>query len=173
MSENKFEVAERVLHSINLNRGNLWEKISLFHEKIINIGGIEHECGKPQEEDLKKVAPIKQHIEGGFYTRELFMPKGAVIVSMIHKQQHPSFLLKGDVSYLLDNGEVNRIKAPHTIFTQIGTQRVFVVHEDSIFADVYKTDAQTFEEAEADVYTMDYKEVINLLNKEKWQELHR
>ena len=160
MSENKFEVAERVLHSINLNRGNLWEKISLFHEKIINIGGIEHECGK-------------QHIEGGFYTRELFMPKGAVIVSMIHKQQHPSFLLKGDVSYLLDNGEVNRIKAPHTIFTQIGTQRVFVVHEDSIFADVYKTDAQTFEEAEADVYTMDYKEVINLLNKEKWQELHR
>ena len=62
---------------------------------------------------------------------------------------------------MLDNGEVNRIKAPHTIFTQIGTQRVFVVHEDSIFADVYKTDAQTFEEAEADVYTMDYKEVIN------------
>jgi len=172
MSEDKFEVAERVLHSINLNRGNLWEKISLFHEKILSIGGIEHECGQPQEEELKKVAPIKQHIEGGFYTRELFMPKGGVIVSMIHKQQHPSFLLKGDVSYLLDNGEVNRITAPHTIFTQIGTQRVFVVHEDSVFVDVYKTDAKTFEEAESDVYTMDYKEIINLVKKEKWQELH-
>ena len=171
MSEDKYEVAKDVLKSITLNRGNLWEKINLFHKKIISLGGIEHKCGQPQEAELKKIAPLKQHIEGGFYTRELFMPKGAVIVSMIHKQQHPSFLLKGDVSYLLDNGEVNRITAPHTIFTQIGIQRVFVVHEDSIFADVYKTDATIFEEAEADVYTMDYKEVIKILNKEECQQL--
>ena len=76
---------------------------------------------------------------------------------MIHKQQHPSFLLKGKVSYLTDEGIVETIEAPHRIFTQTGTQRVLYIHEDTEWCCVYKTDAETFEEAEADVYTDDYK----------------
>ena len=87
------------------------------------------------------------------------MPKGSIVVSMIHKQQHPSFLLKGKLSYLTDEGNVVTIEAPHKIFTQIGTQRVLYIHEDSEWCCVYKTDAKTFEEAEADVYTNDYREL--------------
>jgi hypothetical protein len=100
------------------------------------------------------------------------MPKGSVVVSMIHKQNHPSFLLKGELSYLTDDGEVVTIKAPHKIFTKIGTQRVFYMHEDCTWCCVYKTDAKTFEEAEADVYTNDYKDLPNeliLKNKLLWQ----
>ena len=122
---------------------------------------------------MKQIAPLKQNIEGGLYTREIFMPKGSVVVSMIHKQQHPSFLLKGELSYLTDEGEVVRIKAPHKIFTQIGTQRVLYIHEDSEWCCVYKTDAKTFEEAEADVYTNDYRDLPKELiekNKKLWQE---
>jgi hypothetical protein len=93
---------------------------------------------------------------------------------MIHKQQHPSFLLKGKVSYLTDAGEVETIVAPTTVFTQIGTQRVFYVHEDTSWCCVYKTDAKTFEEAESEVYTEDYKdlplELIMNKNKILWQD---
>jgi len=163
MYTNEFAVANNVLGSISLERGNLWQKISAFHDKIIEAGGIKHECGSPQSTEFQEIAPLKQHLEGGLYTREIFMPKGSIVVSMIHKQQHPSFLLKGKLSYLTDEGEVVTIEAPHKIFTQIGTQRVLYMHEDSEWCCVYKTDAQTFEEAEADVYTMDYKEIINIL----------
>tara|TARA_R110002051_G_scaffold151019_2_gene223580 strand:- start:902 stop:1429 length:528 start_codon:yes stop_codon:yes gene_type:complete len=163
------QAGQDVLSSIILKRGMLWEKIEEFNQNIKALeGAVSHKVGNPQEEEMKAVFPLKQHIEGGLYTRELFMPKDSVIVSMIHKQQHPSFLLKGKVSYITDEGEIKTIKAPHTIFTQIGTQRVFYMHEDSDLCCVYKTEAKTFEEAEADVYTDNYRELPKeLINKNK------
>ncbi len=84
---------------------------------------------------------------------------------MIHKQQHPSFLLKGKVSYIADNGDVKTISAPHTVFTQVGAQRVIYPHEDSIWACVYKTEATNVEDAELEIYVEDFEklghEVIN------------
>lgn len=153
-------IAKQVLGSIPKIRGLMWEKIKEFQTKLEKMNGyVGHEAGTPQSEELQKIAPLKQHIEGGLYTREIFMPKGSIVVSMIHKQQHPSFLLKGKLSYLTDEGNVVTIQAPHKIFTQIGTQRVLYIHEDSEWCCVYKTDAKTFEEAEADVYTNDYREL--------------
>jgi len=165
----ELQVAHDVLSSIILKRGLLWEKIDEFKTQLNKIDGVvNHTVGMPQEEEVKELFPLKQHIEGGLYTRELFMPKDSIIVSMIHKQQHPTFLLKGKVSYITDEGEIKTIKAPYTIFTQIGTQRVFYMHEDSDLCCVYKTEAKTFEEAEVDVYTDNYMELPQeLINKNK------
>ena len=168
----ELQVAHDVLSSIILKRGLLWEKIDEFKTQLNKIDGVvNHTVGMPQEEEVKELFPLKQHIEGGLYTRELFMPKDSIIVSMIHKQQHPTFLLKGKVSYITDEGEIKTIKAPYTIFTQIGTQRVFYMHEDSDLCCVYKTEAKTFEEAEADVYTDNYMELPKeLKNKVLWED---
>ena len=167
--------AEDFLMHVAEKSGLMWEKIEKFVEELKLIEGVVfHECGEPQEEWMKKDYPLKQHIEGGLYTRELFMPKGHFIVGMIHKQEHPTFLLKGELSYLTDDGKVVRIKAPYRIFTQIGTQRLLYMHKDSIMCCVFKSDAKTFEEAEEDVFTSNYKtlpiEIIErkaLINKNK------
>jgi hypothetical protein len=63
------------------------------------------------------------------------------------------------MSILLDTGEVQRIKAPMKVMTDIGTQRVGYMHEDCTWACVYRTDATTIEEAERDVYTEDFREL--------------
>ena len=174
MDKKDTALAKTILGEISAKRGMMWEKIATFSKQLNEIEGtINHKAGDKQSEAMKQIAPLKQNIEGGLYTREIFMPKGSVVVSMIHKQQHPSFLLKGELSYLTDEGEVVRIKAPHKIFTQIGTQRVLYIHEDSEWCCVYKTDAKTFEEAEADVYTKDYRDLPKELiekNKKLWQE---
>jgi len=166
-----------MLSNIATYRGVLWEKIEQFEELLKQQeGAVEHEAGTSQSAQMQETFPLRQHIEGGLYTRELFMPQGSVVVSMIHKQAHPSFLLKGKVSYLTDEGEVKTIVGPHRIFTQIGTQRVFYVHEDTEWCCVYRTDAKTFEEAEADVYTSNYRYLpAEVLNKriELWQELEQ
>jgi hypothetical protein len=152
--------AIRVIEELGLETGLMWDKISSFSEKLKSFeGAVSHSAGEAQSEILKEQYPLKQHIEGGIYTRELFMKKGSIVISMIHKQKHPSFLLKGKVSYLTDKGEVDTISAPHTIFTQEGSQRVFYVHEDTQWCCVYKTDAETFEEAELDVYVDDYRDL--------------
>jgi|TARA_R110000803_G_scaffold38013_3_gene82043 hypothetical protein len=163
-------IGKEVLESIPLMRGMMWEKIEEFGElmKIHLDDCVSHLPGEKQSEELKEIFPLKQHLESGIYTRELFMPKGSLVVSMIHKQNHPSFLLKGKVSYLTDEGIVETISAPHTIFTKEGAQRVLYIHEDTDWACVYKTNAITFEEAEADVYTFDYKSLPKaLINKKK------
>lgn len=168
---------EDVLHYIYPDRGLLWESIEDFNEKLKEVDGyMEHKPGDSQSEELKEMFPLKQTLEGGLYTRELFMPKGNIIVSMIHKQQHPSFLLKGKVSYITDEGDVKTIFAPTTIFTQIGTQRVLYIHEDTEWCCVYKTNKKTFEEAEADVYTNDYRTLPQeIISKRKllWQESYQ
>ncbi len=174
IDEQQSLVAERVLGGIPQLTGVMWEKIEQFQKKLGTFqGGITHQAGDEQCEELKKTYPLKQHIEGGIYTRELFMPKGSIVISMIHKQSHPTFVLKGMFSYLDDKGVVRIVKAPHKIFTKVGAQRVFYVHEDTILVGVYKTKAKTFEEAEADVYTNNYKDlpkkVINKIKK-LWQE---
>jgi hypothetical protein len=165
---------EDVLKYVNRNRGILWERIAEFKEQLKSAeGALEHKAGTEQSEEMKAVFPLKQTLEGGLYTRELFMPKGSVVVSMIHKQQHPSFLLSGKVSYIDDKGEIVTIEGPRVIFTQIGAQRVLYIHEDTNWCCVYKTDAKTFEEAEADVYTDDYRDLPNTViikKRELWLE---
>ena len=93
----ELQVAHDVLSSVVSRRGIMWDKIESFQKYLNTLKGtVNHKAGTEQSEILKDTCPIKQHIDGGLYTREIFMPKGSLIVSMIHKQNHPSFLLKGD-----------------------------------------------------------------------------
>lgn len=177
VDSNESLLAKKVLGDIPQLTGIMWDKIKTFEDKVKGLdGAMSHQSGEEQSEKMKQVFPLKQNLEGGFYTREVFMPKGSVVVSMIHKQDHPSFVLKGLVSYLDDKGVVRTVKGPHKIFTKIGTQRVIFVHEDTTWCGVYKTNAKTFEKAEADVYTNNYndlpKKVIKKFKK-LWQELQQ
>ncbi len=165
---------EELLYAVHNNKGLLWDKISSFQSQVRELQGVAtHELGAPQEDLMKEYYPLKHHFEGGLYTREIFMPKGHVTVSFIHKQQHPSFLLQGKVSFLDDEGKIVTLTAPSSVFTQIGTQRIFYIHEDTKWVCVYKTKARTVEEAEKDIYATNYKHLPKkIINKalKIWQD---
>lgn len=158
---------EDILNAVHYNKGILWDKITEFREQISVLDdAATHELGKPQEDLMKERYPLKHHFAGGLYTREIFMPQGHVIVSFIHKQDHPSFLLEGKVSFLNDAGKIVTLSAPHTVQTVVGTQRVFYIHEDTKWVCVYNTKAKTVEEAEKEIYAVSYKELPNkIINK--------
>jgi hypothetical protein len=93
-----------------------------------------------------------------------------LVVSFIHKQNHPSFFMSGEMSLLMDTGEVKRVKAPMVVHTEAGTQRVAYIHEDTTWTCVYRTDAESVEEAEKEVYTMDFRELPeSVIQKKIWQ----
>jgi hypothetical protein len=145
VDSNESLLAKKVLGDIPQLTGIMWDKIKTFEDKLKGLdGAMSHQSGEEQSEKMKQVFPLKQYLEGGFYTREVFMPKGSVVVNKI--------------------------------FTKIGTQRVIFVHEDTTWCGVYKTNAKTFEKAEADVYTNNYndlpKKVIKKFKK-LWQELQQ
>lgn len=149
------ENIEELLSHVHENRGLIWENIASFKEALMSMeGAVKHHTSEMQD-----VMPLKHHLRDGLYTREVLMPKGMLVVSFIHKQNHPSFFMSGEMSILLDTGEVKKIKAPMVVMTEIGTQRVAYMHEDCVWVCVYKTDAKTIEEAEREVYTEDFMEL--------------
>jgi len=78
--------------------------------------------------------PLVHRFTDGLYVREIFMPKGALITSKIHKTRHQFMVLKGEVSVMTEDGIEQRIKAPYIGITDAGTRRVLYIHEDCIWA---------------------------------------
>ena len=154
---------EDLLSHVHKDRGVIWKEIEIFSKQLSSIEGAAIHHTQEMEESF----PLTHHLDNGLYTREVFMPKGSLVVSFIHKQNHPSFFMSGEMSILLDTGEVKRIKAPMKFMTEIGTQRVAYMHEDCTWTCVYRTDATTIEEAEQEVYTVDFRELPEhiILNK--------
>jgi len=157
---------EEILHNIHTERGLLWESIEDLHKEL----GKFDETVEHHTDAMQAVCPVTHHLENGLYTREGFMPAGMLVVSFIHKQNHPSFFMEGEMSLLMDTGEVKRVKAPMVVHTEVGTQRVAYIHEDVTWTCVYRTDAKTVEEAEKEVYTMDFRELPeSVIQKKIWQ----
>jgi hypothetical protein len=151
--------AKKILESIHNETGLWWDNISAFGERMREAGGVEQNSSGDGAENVNEQFPVTHHFEGGLYTREIFMPKGSLVVSLIHKQNHPSFLLEGEVSFINDRGEVNKIKTGAKVFTKIGTQRVLYMHEDTRWVCVYKTDKTNAKDAMKDVYADHWMEL--------------
>jgi hypothetical protein len=109
-----------------------------------------------------KICPLKHTFVDGAYVRELFMPKGLLFVTKIHKITHPYFLMKGDCSILTEEG-VKRIKGPFSGVTLAGTKRVIYTHEDTIWITVHVTKERDLEKIEEQVIAKTYDEVPNLV----------
>ena len=73
------------------------------------------------------------------YARQLFMPKGMVVVGKLHKKPHLTFLMKGTVLVVSEHGGQQRIKAPLTFVSPAGAKRVFYIEEDTILTTVHLT----------------------------------
>ena len=101
--------------------------------------------------------PIKHTFAGGCYIREIFNPAGLLLVTKIHKKEHPFFLMKGKMSILTEDG-IKTVEAPHNGITPPGTKRVIFTHEDCVFITVHATNKTTPEEVEEDVIAKDFSD---------------
>jgi len=111
-------------------------------------------------EELDKLCPLKHTFANGCYIREIFMPKGTLLTSKIHKIDHPYFVLKGDVSVLTEEGVV-RIRAPYSGITKAGTKRVLYIHEDCIWITVHITFETDLKKIEEQIIAKTYDDLPN------------
>lgn len=87
----------------------------------------------------------------GLYIREIFMRKGSIVASKIHKTEHPFVISKGDVSVWSDETGVERLAAPYTGITKPGTRRALMMHEDTIWTTFHPTKETDLEKLEAEL----------------------
>lgn len=92
--------------------------------------------------------PLHHHFGPGVYAREATFPAGSFIVGHKHKFAMMNVFLKGRMSVLDGNGEVQELVAP-MIFTSPPGRKVAYVHEDSVWMNIMateETDVETIED---------------------------
>jgi len=95
------------------------------------------------------------------YGREMFMPKGTLVVGKIHKRQGLNFLLKGKIYVATEFGK-QWYTAPCIIKGEANVKRVVFASEDSIFVNVHLTKysgEENLDKVEQDLVTVDYADV--------------
>ena len=125
-----FKKDNKSLEEMKIHKSlSMIKKIQLFSEMLKKAPG-----AKLNEHPD---SPVSHHFGGGMYVRELFIPKGMVGVGKMHRHEHPSFLMKGEISVFSSETGLQRLKAPRIIVSKPGTQRVGFAHEDTIWATVH------------------------------------
>jgi hypothetical protein len=79
---------------------------------------------------------------GGMYTREIFMPAGAWVVSHIHRTAHPFVVLSGVVMVWTRERGVETLAGGHLGITAPGTRRILYIVEDTVWATFHATELQ-------------------------------
>lgn len=125
------------------------------------IANFETECAKLPQMEI----PLKHHFSRGVYAREIFIPKGTMIVGKIHKHLNMNILSQGDVSVLSIDG-MKRIKASSTFVASPGAKRVIYAHEDSVWTTIHGTDETDLEKLEDEFIAKTYEDVPKVNGKE-------
>ena len=130
-----------------------------FRTKVSELEGILVQSGVCDTgEDLNKTNPVKHTFADGCYIRQIYNPANEIIITKVHKKEHPFFLMKGKMSILTEEG-VEHIKAPYQGITKPGTKRVIYTHEECVFITVHATDKVTVEDVEEEVVCATYRDL--------------
>lgn len=99
---------------------------------------------------VQPVTFLKHHFAPGIYVREIWMPKGAIILGHRHKTDHLNIIAQGSVLVRME-GRVEHIVAPYTVRSGAGVRKALYILEDTIWMTVHdnptdETDIPTLEE---------------------------
>lgn len=99
--------------------------------------------------------PLKHWFSEGLYAREIFIPKGTLLIGKIHAHPNLNIISQGDISVLTEHGAM-RIKAPYTVISPPLTKRVGYAHEDTVWTTIHATAETDPERIEAQMILSDF-----------------
>lgn len=130
----------------------------------------EQESGKTEKCDLDTVFPVRHIFAPDAVAREMRLPAGGWIIGKIHKHSHLNFITKGRVAVLTEEGPMV-ITAPYTFVSAVGTKRLVLVLEDTIWTTVHVTTETDLKKIEEYVIAKSYDDVPLIENEHQAKEL--
>ena len=83
--------------------------------------------------------PVVHRFTDGMYIREIQIPAGTMLTSMIHKTQHPFVISQGSVKVTSDNEGSIIYEAPYTGVTEPNTRRALHALTDVVWTTFHVT----------------------------------
>lgn len=113
---------------------------------------------RAEAEIVERLAPVEMPIHHHFissphmkmYIREIFIPKGTITTSCIHKEASPFSIIKGEV-LVGDSQGITHIKAPYHGVNEPGVKRLIETLEDTVWVVFYATDKTDVAEIAKDI----------------------
>lgn len=94
--------------------------------------------------------PLTHRFTPGMYARTIVMPAGALVVSKVHRTEHPFVVTRGSCS-VWDGERWERVAAGHIGITKPGTRRIIYIYEETEWTTFHATSKITPEAVEADI----------------------
>jgi hypothetical protein len=95
------------------------------------------------------------------YAREMFIPKGTLIIGKIHRHQHLNIISKGKVVVYTEFGE-KHLEGPVTFISEIGLKRSVYALEDTLWTTIHLTEfvnEENLSKIEEEVIAPDYEQM--------------
>lgn len=114
----------------------------------------------PQSVDMDEYneGRIKHHFANGIYGREIFIPKGSILVSKIHKSHTLNTLSQGIIAIICPVRGYTVYEAPFSFVSEPLTKRVGIAIEDCVWITSHKTDKTDLKEIEDEIIAQDFND---------------
>lgn len=100
-------------------------------------------------QDMEQVSITTDHvIHDGVYTRTICVPAGVMITGALIKIS-TTLIVSGTCTVLIGDGEEIQVSGYMVMPTSSGRKQIFMAHTDTFISMIFKTDAKSVEEAEA------------------------
>jgi hypothetical protein len=106
-------------------------------------------------------SPVSEDYGCSTYARQMFIPKGTLIIGKIHRHQHLNFIMKGKVSVMTEFGK-KYFEAPCGFVSEVGLKRAVVAEEDTVWMTVHVTkycSESDLDKVEAELIAPSYDEM--------------
>lgn len=127
------------------------EELSHFGDVMLSIPAMPAKTMDEQTDELEFLiikeghlidCPLRHVFTPGLYTRTILMEEGALVTSMVHREEHQYIVSKGAALVKIGDGEWQRISAPFVGITAAGTRRVLYIETTCIWTSVHHTNIQ-------------------------------
>ncbi len=92
--------------------------------------------------------PVRHHFAPHSYGREIFLPRGTVVVGKIHRHAHINVISQGRVRVFTESEGALEFQAPYTFVSSPGTKRAVEVLKDTIWTTIHSVSMASPSEAD-------------------------
>lgn len=135
------------------------EERDAMRGKVVALEGFIRDSGLAI--DHEECCPVTHHFAPGLYAREIWLPKGVIVVGKIHKHSHINTISVGEVVVATEFG-LSRLKGPHTFISEAGAKRAVVALSDTIWTTYHVTEETDVEKIEEEIIAKSYADLVSL-----------
>ena len=121
-----------------------------------NVEAVEHRLLQLPQVDCS----LKHRFGPGIYIREVTIPAGVLAIGHHHKHAHMNIMVKGRLTFLMNDGTTMEVSAPFADTCSPG-RKIAYAHEDTVWLNIYATNETDVEKLEEQLFE---KSQVWLLN---------